>query len=59
MKAQEHEAILHMQEMARREAEERAKAPAPVATQIDGEEAKEEHIDVEQSNGLIIGKRNV
>lgn len=56
LKEQEHEAILHMQEMARREAEERAKAPAPVATQIDGEEANEEHIDVEQSNGLIIGK---
>ena len=56
LKAQEHEAILHMQEMARREAEERAKAPAPVTTQIDGEEVKEEHIDVEQSNGLIIGK---
>ena len=56
LKEQEHEAILHIQEMARREAEERAKAPAPVAKQIDGEEAKEEHIDVEQSNGLIIGK---
>ena len=56
LKEQEHEAILHIQEMARREAEERAKAPAPVATQIDGEEANEEHIDVEQSNGLIIGK---
>ena len=27
-----------------------------MATQIDGEEIKEEHIDVEQSNGLIIGK---
>ena len=59
LKAQEHEAILHMQEMARREAEERAKAPVPVATQIDGEEIKEEHIDVEQSNGLIIGKTSI
>ena len=58
LKAQEHEAILHLQEMARREAEERAKAPVAAPVQAEGEEAKEEHIDIEQANGLIIGKTN-
>ena len=56
LKAQEHEAIMHLQEMARREAEEKANAPV-VSVSPEGEVSTEEkHIDVEQSNGLIIGK---
>ena len=56
LKAQEHEAIMHLQEMARKEAEEKANAPV-VSVSPEGEVSQEErHIDVEQSNGLIIGK---
>ena len=56
LKAQEHEAIMHLQEMARKEAEEKANAPV-VSVSPEGEISQEErHIDVEQSNGLIIGK---
>ena len=56
LKAQEHEAIMHLQEMARKEAEEKATAPV-VSVSPEGEVSQEErHIDVEQSNGLIIGK---
>ena len=56
LKAQEHEAIMHLQEIARREAEEKTNAPV-VSISTEAEVSKEEkHIDVEQSNGLIIGK---
>ena len=56
LKAQEHEAIMHLQEMARKEAEEKANAPV-VSVSPEREVSQEErHIDVEQSNGLIIGK---
>ena len=47
---------MHLQEMARKEAEEKANAPV-VSVSPEGEVSQEErHIDVEQSNGLIIGK---
>ncbi len=53
LKAQEHEAILHLQEIAKREAEERANRPEPVhsSTTETGEKVSEN-----SDNGLILGK---
>ena len=52
LKAQEHEAILHLQEIAKREAEERANRPEPVhsSTTETGEKVSEN-----SDNGLILG----
>lgn len=56
LKAQEHEAMLHAQEMARREAEERANRPAPVQQNTISGETVLENVVTDMPEGLIIGK---
>lgn len=60
LRAQEHEAILHMQELARREAEERARqaasAPVVVGNEVNDSQAIVENVDNSKPDGLIIGK---
>ncbi|MCI8291310.1 MAG: PolC-type DNA polymerase III, partial [Clostridia bacterium] len=57
LKAQEHEAMLHAQEMARREAAERANKPEPVRNQNEGIAASNiETVQNDMPEGLIIGK---
>lgn len=58
LKAQEHEAIMHMQEMARREAEEKSNQPAVSNYPVPGDEQQQPSAPekVDNPDGLIIGK---
>lgn len=56
LKAQEHEAMLHAQEMARRDAEERANRPASVQLNTESGETVVENVQNDMPDGLIIGK---